>query len=59
MKKQNIALLLIIAVALGLFAFSLVSIFVNGFKMYKLYPLALGVVNLIVFYILIKKNETQ
>ena len=55
MKNQNIALWLILAVALGLFTYSLVSIFVNGFKMYKLYPLALGVINLIAFYMLKKK----
>jgi len=55
MKEQNTALWLIIAVALGLFAYSLVSIFVNGFKMYKLYPLALGVINLIALFMLKKK----
>jgi len=43
---------IIVAVALGLFAYSLVSIFVNVFQMYKLYPFALGVINSIVFYML-------
>ncbi|MBW2995282.1 hypothetical protein KY312_02935 [Candidatus Woesearchaeota archaeon] len=55
MEEKNIALWLIVAVAFGLFAYSLVSIFVNGFKMYKLYTLALGVINLIAFYMLKKK----
>jgi|GEM_PF-1470458 hypothetical protein len=47
MDNKDTAIWLIIAVALGLFAFSAVSIFVNGFRMYKLYPFILGVVNLI------------
>ncbi|MFC2135650.1 hypothetical protein ACFLTH_13630 [Bacteroidota bacterium] len=54
MDKNNTAIWLIVAVALGLFAYSLVSIFVNGFQMYKLYPLILGVINLIAIYLLKK-----
>ncbi|MBW2978368.1 hypothetical protein KY331_05985 [Candidatus Woesearchaeota archaeon] len=54
--QKRIALWLIAAVALGLLAYSLVSIFVNGFKMYKLYPLSLGVINLIAFYMLKKEK---
>lgn len=54
MKNRDMAIWLIVAVALGLFAFSLVSIFVNGFKMYKLYPLVLGFVNLAAVYMLKK-----
>jgi hypothetical protein len=49
------ALWLILAVALGLFAYSLTAIFVNGFKMHLLYPLALGIINLIAFFMLKKK----
>jgi hypothetical protein len=48
------ALWLILAVALGLFAYSLTAIFVNGFKMHLLYPLLLGIINLIVFFMLKK-----
>ena len=39
MNDKNTAIWLILAVALGLFAYSLVSIFVNGFQAYKLYKL--------------------
>ncbi len=56
MNNKNMGVLLIIAVALGLFAFSSVSIFVNGFKMYKIYPLLLGFVNLVAVYYLYKKK---
>lgn len=38
---------LVLAVALGLFAYSIVSVVVNGFGWYKLYPFALGLVNLV------------
>jgi len=51
---NNVGLWLIVAVAMGLFAFSIVSIIVNGFDLYKLYPLILGIVNLVAFF-LIKK----
>ncbi len=54
MSNKNNALWLILAVALGLFAFSLVSIFVNGFKAYKLYLIGLGIINLIAFFMLKK-----
>ncbi|MBN1897029.1 MAG: hypothetical protein JW789_04915 [Candidatus Aenigmarchaeota archaeon] len=54
MDDKNRAIWLIAAVALGLFAYSLVGIFVNGFQMYKLYPLILGAVNLIAIYFLRK-----
>jgi len=54
MGNKNTALWLIIAVALGLFAYSLVSILVNGFQMYELYALILGAVNLIAVYLLKK-----
>ncbi len=49
---DNNAIWLVVAVALGLFAYSLVGIFVNGFQAYKLYPLVLGIVNLIAVYLL-------
>ncbi len=52
MDDKNNAIWLIVAVALGLFAYSLVGIFVNGFQMYKIYPLILGAVNLIAIYLL-------
>ena len=42
------------AVALGLFAYSLTAIFVNGFKWYLLYPLVLGIINLVAFFYLKK-----
>jgi hypothetical protein len=54
MDHKNTAIWLIVAVTLGLFAFSLVGIFVNGFLMYKLYPLILGLINLIAIYFLKK-----
>jgi len=56
MKRQNAVLWLIIAVALGLIAYSLTAIFVNGFRAYSLYPLLLGIVNLIAFYMLKKRK---
>ena len=49
---DNNALWLIVAVALGLFAFSLVGIAVNGFSLYLLYPLILGIINLVAFAML-------
>lgn len=55
MNKKEYALWLILAVALGLFAYSLTAIFVNGYKMHLLYPLLVGVVNLIAFFMLKKK----
>jgi len=54
MDNKNTAIWLIVAVTLGLFSFSLVSIFVNGFQMYKLYPLILGLINLTNIYFLKK-----
>jgi hypothetical protein len=55
MGDKNTALWLIVAVAFGLFAFSLTSIIANGFQLYKLYTLILGIINLIAAY-LIKNN---
>jgi hypothetical protein len=52
MDKKNTALWLIVAVALGLFAFSFTAILVNGFRTYMLYPALLGIVNLVAFYLL-------
>ncbi|MBU3941686.1 MAG: hypothetical protein KKF74_02125 [Nanoarchaeota archaeon] len=43
---------LIIAVALGLIVFSLTGILVNGFKIYLLYPIALGLVNLVAYFLI-------
>lgn len=54
MKNKEFGLWLIIAVALGLIVFSLTGILVNGFKMYLLYPIALGIVNLVAYFILKK-----
>ena len=54
MDNKDMAICLIISVALGLFAYSLASILANGFQMYKLYTLILGVVNLIAVYLLKK-----
>jgi len=54
MKNINTALWLVIAVALGLFVYSLTAIFVNGFRWYLLYPLLLGIVNLVAFFMLKK-----
>ena len=47
---------LILAVALGLFAYSLVSIIINGFAWYKLYPIILGIVNLTAMWMLGKER---
>jgi len=55
MKPKSNALWLILAVALGLFAYSFDGIFVNGFKMHLLYPLTLGVINLLALFMLKKK----
>ena len=52
MDNKNIGLWLIVAVALGLFAFSFTSIIVNGFRAYMIYPVLLGIVNLVAFYFL-------
>jgi len=54
MKNNETALWLIVAVALGLFAYSLTSIIMNGFRFYMVYPLLLGIVNLIAIWLLRK-----
>jgi putative effector of murein hydrolase len=54
MKNNETALWLIVAVALGLFAYSLTSILFNGFRFYMAYPLLLGIVNLLAFWLLRK-----
>lgn len=54
MKNKDNALWLVAAVALGLFAYSLTSIFVNGFRWHLLYPLLLGVINLAALWMLKK-----
>jgi len=54
MKNKETALWLVVAVALGLFAFSLTSIIMNGFRFYMVYPLLLGIVNLIAIWLLRK-----
>jgi hypothetical protein len=41
---------LVLAVALGLIAYSLTAIFVNGFNWHLLYPLLLGIINLAAFF---------
>jgi putative effector of murein hydrolase len=49
------ALWLVLAVALGLFAYSLTAVFVNGFNWHLLYPLLLGIINLVAFFMLKEK----
>ncbi len=48
------ALWLVLAVALGLFAYSSTAIAVNDFKVYLLYPTILGIVNLVALWLLKK-----
>jgi uncharacterized membrane protein YvlD (DUF360 family) len=48
------ALWLVLAVALGLFAYSFTAIAVNGFNPYLLYPVILGIVNLVALWMLKK-----
>jgi hypothetical protein len=55
MSTANNALWLIVAVALGLMAYSLVGIAANGFQMHMLYPLLMGFVNLAAFFMLRKQ----
>ena len=45
---------LILAVSLGLFAYSLTGIIVNGFNLHLAYPLLMGLVNLVAFFMLRK-----
>lgn len=52
---KNNALWLIVAVALGLMAYSIVAITVNGFNLHLLYPLLMGFVNLAAFFMLRKQ----
>jgi putative effector of murein hydrolase len=52
MINMKTTLWLVLAVALGLFAYSLTAIFVNGFNWHLLYPLLLGIVNLAAFFML-------
>ena len=54
MSNKSNALWLIVAVALGLMAYSLVGIAVNGFNPHLLYPLLMGLVNLAAFFMLRK-----
>jgi len=51
-KNKTFGMWLIIAVALGLIVFSLTGILVNGFKIYLLYPIALGLVNLVAYFLI-------
>ena len=46
------ALWLILAVSLGLFSFSGTAITMNGFQLYMVYPVILGIVNLVAFWLL-------
>lgn len=46
------ALWFVLAVSLGLFAYSLTAIIVNGFRAHMLYPLILGVINIAAFFML-------
>jgi hypothetical protein len=48
------ALWLVLAVALGLFAYSSTAIIVNGFNLHLLYPIILGIVNLVALWMLKK-----
>jgi hypothetical protein len=48
------ALWLVLAVALGLFAYSFTAIVVNGFNAHLLYPIILGVINIVALWMLRK-----
>ncbi len=46
---------LVVIVALGLLAYSLTGIIVNGFQMHLLYPIILAALNLVAFWMIRKK----
>jgi|AntAceMinimDraft_4_1070372.scaffolds.fasta_scaffold00905_2 hypothetical protein len=52
MDRRTYALWLVFAVSLGLMVFSLAGIIVNGFRVYLLYPLILGLINIYCWFIL-------
>jgi hypothetical protein len=54
MDNNKTANWLIIAVALGLFAFSGSSMYVNGFRFYLMYPVFLGIINLAAIWLMKK-----
>lgn len=56
MESTDTGRWLVLAVALGLFAFGFTAIFVNGFQPYMLYTILLGIVNLFALF-LMRKNS--
>lgn len=55
MDEKNVALWLVLIVALGLFAYGGVAILANGFNAHLVYPLSLGVINVAAFSMLKKQ----